>query len=98
MFAVTVLRMLPVAPFLVVNLVAGASQLRLRDFLLGTALGMTPGIVAVAVFSDRLAAALEDPSPSAFATLALVLAGLGLAALGVRWLLARRARRRAGRS
>jgi len=93
--AVMVLRMLPVAPFTVVNLVAGASHLRMRDFLLGTALGMAPGILAVAVFSDRLAATLRDPSPGAVALLALVLIALGGGALGIRAWLRRRARGRA---
>lgn len=92
-FAVTVLRMLPVAPFLVVNLVAGASHLRMQDFMLGTALGMSPGILAVAFFSNRLAAALHDPSPPTLAALALVLVAVGLGALGIRAWLARPARR-----
>jgi phospholipase D1/2 len=96
--AVLVLRMLPVAPFTVVNLVAGASHLRMRDFLIGTALGMAPGIVAVAVFADRLAAVLEDPSPGTIALLVLVVVAAGAAALGVdRWLRRRLRRRAAGR-
>lgn len=94
-FAVMVLRMLPVAPFTVVNLVAGASHLRLRDFLIGTVLGMTPGILAVAVFSDRLAAVLQDPSPATLAVLALVLVAVVLGALGIRWWLRRHSRKRA---
>ncbi len=94
--AVMVLRMLPVAPFTVVNLVAGASHLRMRDFLIGTALGMAPGIVAVAVFADRLAAALQDPSPGTIALLVLIVVAAGAAALGIdRWQ-RRRSRRRDG--
>lgn len=92
--AVMVLRMLPVAPFTVVNLVAGASHLRLRDFMIGSALGMTPGILAVAVFSDRLAEALRDPSPETIAVLAFVLLAVGLGALGIRtWLRTRSGKR-----
>ncbi|HEX5091148.1 MAG TPA: VTT domain-containing protein [Burkholderiales bacterium] len=60
--AVVTVRLLPVAPFTLVNLVAGASQLRARDFLLGTLLGMAPGIAAIVFFSDRLAAAVFEPS------------------------------------
>ncbi|HEX9142683.1 MAG TPA: VTT domain-containing protein, partial [Candidatus Binatia bacterium] len=37
-------RIVPIAPFAVVNMVAGACQIRLRDFSLATALGMIPGI------------------------------------------------------
>ena len=58
---VAVVRNIPVAPFAVVNVVAGASHIRLKDFLLGTALGMLPGIIAITVFADRVAAALKHP-------------------------------------
>jgi phosphatidylserine/phosphatidylglycerophosphate/cardiolipin synthase-like enzyme/membrane protein DedA with SNARE-associated domain len=89
--AVLVLRLVPVAPFTLVNLVAGATHLRARDFLLGTALGMTPGILAVTVFSDRLAVALWHPSAL---TLGLLAGAVVLIAAGAfviyRWL-ARRA-------
>jgi len=94
-FAVMVLRMLPVAPFTVVNLVAGASHLRMRDFLIGSALGMCPGILATAVFSDRLAAALKAPSPGTIALLAVVLVAVGMGALAIRWWLRRHSEKRA---
>lgn len=93
-FAVMVLRMLPVAPFTVVNLVAGASHLRIRDFLIGSALGMTPGIIAAAAFSDSLAATLKAPSLGTFALLAAVMAAIGMGALGIRWWLRRHSRKR----
>lgn len=40
-------RIVPIAPFAVVNVVAGACQIRLRDFSLATALGMIPGIASL---------------------------------------------------
>lgn len=43
MLAVVVIRMLPIAPFAIVNMIAGASHLRVRDFIPGTMLGMLPG-------------------------------------------------------
>ena len=60
--AVAVIRNIPVAHFGIVNMVAGASHIRLRDFLLGTALGMLPGIVAITVFTDRLLEAFRKPN------------------------------------
>lgn len=46
--AVVVIRMLPIAPFAIVNMVAGTSHFRMRDFILGTILGMLPGTVLIA--------------------------------------------------
>ena len=77
--AVIVLRMVPVAPFAVVNMVAGASHIRLRDLLLGTMIGMLPGTVGLMVFVDQISAALRQPTALTFAlaglTLLLIVAG-----------------------
>ncbi len=53
--AVAMIRMVPVAPFSLVNVLAGASQLRLTDFLIGTAIGMAPGIIAMAAVGAQIA-------------------------------------------
>jgi phospholipase D1/2 len=68
--AIAIVRLLPIAPFSVVNAVAGASHIRLREFLLGTVLGMLPGTVAIVLFVDRVSAAVTDPRPYNFLTLA----------------------------
>jgi uncharacterized membrane protein YdjX (TVP38/TMEM64 family) len=60
--AVAVLRFIPVAPFTVFNLVAGASHLKFRHFLLGSLLGLTPGVAVLTLFSDNLWSAIQDPS------------------------------------
>jgi uncharacterized membrane protein YdjX (TVP38/TMEM64 family) len=60
--AVMLIRNLPVAPYTIVNMVAGASRIRFRDYLIGTAVGMLPGILAITVFTDRLVAAARNPS------------------------------------
>ena len=52
LWAVVTLRLLPIAPFAVVNMVVGTTHLRRRDMLLGTLIGMTPLTVAMAVFTD----------------------------------------------
>jgi phosphatidylserine/phosphatidylglycerophosphate/cardiolipin synthase-like enzyme/uncharacterized membrane protein YdjX (TVP38/TMEM64 family) len=64
--AIAIVRLLPIAPFSVVNAVAGASHVRPREFLLGTAVGMLPGIIAIVVFVDRVTAAVTDPRPYNF--------------------------------
>lgn len=91
---VFIVRLLPVAPFTVVNLVAGASGISLRDFMLGTLLGIAPGIAAIAALVDRINAALHSPSPTTFVTLAAVILVIGLALYRlVKWLRTTAARR-----
>jgi uncharacterized membrane protein YdjX (TVP38/TMEM64 family) len=60
--SVLTVRILPVAPFTVVNMVAGACQIRARDFFLGTLLGMAPGIFAVVLLETQLEQTLQDPT------------------------------------
>lgn len=90
LLAMVVLRLVPVAPFTLVNLVVGASRIRLRDCLLGTAIGMSPGIIVSASLVDRIAAVARNPDPKTFALLALVL----LIPTGLWWVLRRRRQRR----
>ncbi len=59
LFAVIAVRMVPVAPFAVVNMVAGASHIGLRDLLLGTLLGMAPGTLVIALFIDKIFEAIR---------------------------------------
>jgi phosphatidylserine/phosphatidylglycerophosphate/cardiolipin synthase-like enzyme/uncharacterized membrane protein YdjX (TVP38/TMEM64 family) len=95
LLAVLAVRTIPVAPFTVVNLVAGASHIHFRDFVLGTLLGMTPGILAVTLFADRIAAVLRDPTPTTLALLGAAVAAIVLGAWKLRnWLI--RTGRRSG--
>lgn len=57
--AVVILRILPVAPLTIVKLVAGASMIGLRDFMLGTLIGMGPGILLTVAFAHQLVASLR---------------------------------------
>jgi uncharacterized membrane protein YdjX (TVP38/TMEM64 family) len=81
LWAVTIVRFLPVAPFSIVNLVAGASRIRVRDFALGTILGMVPGIFAITAFEKSLERAIRNPGMNSF----LLLAAVVLALLLVTW-------------
>ncbi|HXV80555.1 MAG TPA: VTT domain-containing protein [Candidatus Binatia bacterium] len=92
LLATLLLRLVPVAPFTVVNLVAGASHIRFSEFAAGTVIGMTPGILALTVFSDRLLALLRDPSPIALTILGLVTATFIGASIALRYWLKRRSR------
>ena len=55
MLAVALIRIVPIAPFSLVNLLAGASKLKLGDFLIGTALGMIPGMAIMSALGSQLA-------------------------------------------
>ncbi|MDQ6917111.1 MAG: VTT domain-containing protein, partial [Pseudomonadota bacterium] len=72
LIAVVVVRMLPIAPFTIINLIAGASHIAFRDFVLGTIIGMAPGTLLLVVFIDRVIAAVKSPGPLTFALLALI--------------------------
>jgi len=86
--AMTLLRLVPLAPFAVEGLVAGAVGVRLWEFMLGTALGMLPGTLAATVFGDQMQAALEDPSQTNYWLIGAVVALVIVATLLVRrWLL-----------
>jgi len=73
--AVVVIRMIPIAPFSVVNVVAGASILPLRDFMAGTLLGMTPGILTMAVLGAQIADLARNASWTNVVLLALAFLG-----------------------
>ncbi|MGH7845887.1 MAG: TVP38/TMEM64 family protein [Candidatus Binatia bacterium] len=58
---VLIMRLLPVAPFTLVNLFIGASRIRFRDFFLGSLVGRVPGLVALVLFTHQLEYALRAP-------------------------------------
>jgi uncharacterized membrane protein YdjX (TVP38/TMEM64 family) len=90
LLAIAFVRMLPIAPFSIVNVVAGASHIRWSDFLLGTIIGLLPGILTMSFFIDRAIAAVRQPGPATFALLALAVAFIVLLAWALRRMLARR--------
>jgi phosphatidylserine/phosphatidylglycerophosphate/cardiolipin synthase-like enzyme/uncharacterized membrane protein YdjX (TVP38/TMEM64 family) len=67
-------RVVPIAPFTVINLLAGASAIRFRDYMIGTVLGMGPGVLVISLFVHRVRAALADPG--FYTYLMLILVGL----------------------
>lgn len=71
--SVIAIRLVPVAPFTLINLVAGVSHVRFCDYLLGTILGMAPGIMIMTALGNRLAKVLTDPSFEEVAVLVLIL-------------------------
>jgi len=84
--AVVAIRFLPVAPFTIVNLILGAARIKLWHFVIGTAIGLTPGFLALSIFGDRLSETLHRPRLLNFLILGLVATVL---ILGGAWLVQR---------
>jgi phospholipase D1/2 len=59
--AIAAVRLVPLAPFAVVNVVAGAMGIREGRFLAGTALGLLPGALVTTLFGTELMRGLRDP-------------------------------------
>lgn len=70
--AVTFLRIAAVAPFTIINMIAGATHIKFKDYLLGTLAGMSPGLVALTLFSDRMGAAIRQPDIKSLSVLILI--------------------------
>ena len=86
LLAVIGVRLVPVLPFTAINYAAGLSAVRIRDYVLGTALGMIPGTIAF------VALGAFGTSPGSWPFVVAVVALVGLTAGGAA--LARRSRRR----
>ncbi|MDY0066138.1 MAG: VTT domain-containing protein [Steroidobacteraceae bacterium] len=81
--AIATARLLPIAPFSVVNAVAGASHVELGSFLLGTVLGLLPGLGVMALLVDRIGAVMRAPGWGSVGWLALASAVVAAAAVRV---------------
>jgi phospholipase D1/2 len=90
--AVAVIRVIPVAPFSVVNVVAGASHLRFTDYLIGTVLGMAPGTLAFSLLGGQLERTLREPTPTSIG----VAVGIAAAAASLGWVANKLLGRKAG--
>lgn len=73
------LRIMPVAPFPVVNLVLGAGGVRGVAFVVGTVLGILPSLLLMGIVGIPLRSVLADPTPQNIAVLSVI----GLACVGL---------------
>lgn len=72
--AVATLRLLPVAPFTVVNIVSGAFKVPLRHYVVGSTLGLLPGILVTNLFAHQFQSAIRNPGIGTFLLLAALIA------------------------
>ena len=88
--AVTSIRLVPIAPFTLVNLVAGASRIPFADYLLGTILGMAPGLLVMSALGYQIWSIFAEPTTTnvllfLLAVLAWLAVSIGAQALVLRW-------------
>lgn len=76
--AVFASNMVPVPPFAVQGVIAGAIRIALWQYVAGSILGMAPGLLAATVFAGELRAALEDPSAISWWVLGAVAVAFGV--------------------
>ena len=72
MLAIVAARLLPVGNFSLINMAAGAFGIGFRDYMLGNAIGVLPGILALTLFADRLGSTLRHPRGANLVMLAAV--------------------------
>ena len=83
---VTAIRLVPLAPFSVVNLVAGSVRLGVAPFATGTFLALLPGNLLMTVFGHQLRTLISEPGPRNAIVLIAILIFAGL----LSWWLRRR--------
>jgi phospholipase D1/2 len=77
--AIAAIRMVPIAPFTLVNMVAGASGIRLFDYVAGTMLGLLPGLIVMSALGTQIARIIAAPSAIELALFVLcIVAWIGL--------------------
>ncbi|MBH0237532.1 VTT domain-containing protein [Methylobrevis sp. L22] len=83
--AVTAVRLVPIAPFSVVNVMAGAMRIRPLDFVIGTLLGLAPGLALMSMLGERMAAMMADPSWTDIVGLLLLIAAWIGVSVALQW-------------
>ena len=78
--AVAALRMVPIAPYTVVNMAMGAAGVPSRTFLAGTFIGLLPGTFVLTMLGDRMREAWREPhAANAVLVVLFIVLWLGLA-------------------
>jgi phospholipase D1/2 len=92
LIATAVVRAIPGSPFALVSVVAGASNIRFLDYLVGTALGILVPVVLLTVATEQASRLLTEPTAIQFAVLVGVVALWIVVAFGAQAVLERIAR------
>lgn len=60
---VITIRLFPIAPYTIVNFIAGAADIRFRDYVIGTFLGLAPWLALICFMAEQLVQAVRHPTP-----------------------------------
>ena len=71
--AVLTMRLLPVAPFTLVNIFVGTIPIRFRDFILASVVGRIPGMIVLTFAGLQLEQVLRNPGVGSFIAFIVVL-------------------------
>jgi phosphatidylserine/phosphatidylglycerophosphate/cardiolipin synthase-like enzyme/uncharacterized membrane protein YdjX (TVP38/TMEM64 family) len=93
-FAIAAIRLVPIAPFTLVNMVAGASEVRFADYLIGTIIGMAPGITTMSALGYQIWTIVMHPTLVNVVIFVLAVIGWLGVTLGAQALILRRRRHR----
>ena len=87
-----IVRLVPSAPFIVVNMAAGVTPMKLRDFAAGTAIGIIPKIALTAFAGNSIVQAMRGGGKQHIVMIALaVIIWLGMGLISRAWLKKREA-------
>lgn len=85
--AMIAVSLVPIAPFTLVTASAGALKIRYRDLLIGTGIGVSPGILGVTLFTNSLTQTVSHPAALQIVMLGALAAALAALILWIRhWL------------
>ena len=80
--AIATIRLLPIAPFTMVNMAAGALRVGFVPFLAGSVIGLAPGFIVLALLGQQLYGLVSEPSvPRLLLVLALIACWIAVALL-----------------
>lgn len=83
---IALIRLLPVAPFTIVNLVCGSCRIPFVSFAVGSAIALLPGKVASVIFAAQLKEWARGARSMPLTRITLIAVALGVAAVALHWL------------
>jgi uncharacterized membrane protein YdjX (TVP38/TMEM64 family) len=94
LLTLSAIRLVPLGPFAVQNVVAGAVGVPFSRFLVATLIGILPGTLVTTVFGDQLRLILLEGGKLDYPLVGSLLLWLGISVLGARFILSSRRLRR----